>query len=153
MSALEQAWAAEETRPTGSGMSQNELIAEFKRLDAIVKESGAARREIGMALAGIAFEKKGDQNTVHLEGVGGRVKVQFDTETEYDVDQMTVVQDLLGNERFDELFKTKLDFVAKKRELKRFMNTVWPDEKLETAKKVIQDATHTRDKSPYVSVE
>src|SRR5689334_10366680 len=116
MSQLETAWAAEEIRPVESGMSQDELIAEFHRLDALVKDFGKQRREIGMALAGIAYGNRNTQNTVHLEGVGGRkVKVEFGSETEYDAELMKDVMNLLGGDRFDSLFKTKLEFIAKKR--------------------------------------
>src|SRR5688572_24742298 len=153
--AFEQAWTDEEERPTeNSGMSQDDLIAEFHRLDAIVKESGSRRREIGMALAGIAFENRGDQNTVHLKSTGGQgVSVVFGTETEYDQEQMLTAADLLGKDTFDSLFKTKLEFVPKKRELKKFMNTVTSDEATTTAKEIITDAAVTKDKSPYVSCE
>lgn len=153
-SAFEQAWATEERPTEQPSMSRDELIAEFHRLDAIVKESGSRRREIGMQLAGVAFENKRTQNTVHLESTDGqKVKVEFGIDYEYDAEQMMTVAELLGKERFDGLFKTKIEFIPKKRELKNFLNTVSSDERVETAKKVIQDATITKDKSPYVSVE
>src|SRR5262245_14263711 len=57
------------------------------------------------------------------------------------------------SERFDSLFKTKIEFVAKKRELNGFFNTVSSDEATENAKQIIKDATITKDKTPYVSVE
>lgn len=152
-SALEQAWAAEE-RPNEISMSQDDLIAEFHRLDAIVKEQGLRRREIGMQLAGIAYEYKAEQNTVHLVSTGGkRVKVEFGIDTEYETEQMMTAADLLGRDVFDSLFKTKIEFIPKKRELKKFMNTVSSDEKTKTAKQIISDATINKDKTPYVSVE
>lgn len=46
---FDQAWATEE-RPTQTSMSQDELIAEFHRLDALVKDHGSRRAEIGAAL-------------------------------------------------------------------------------------------------------
>lgn len=152
-SALEQAWATEE-RPNEISMSQDELIAEFHKLDALVKEQGARRREIGMQLAGIAFENKAEQNTVHLVSTGGqRIKVEFGIDYEYETEQMMTAADLLGKETFDSLFKTKVEFIPKKRELKKFMNTVASDEATKTAKQIIVDATTAKDKTPYVSVE
>lgn len=134
--------------------SQDELIREFRRLDALVKERGAERREIGLQIAGIAFENKGAQNTVHLESTDGqKVKVEFGSETDYDTELMMDVVNLLGKERFDALFKTKIEFVPKKRELNKFLNTVSAEEKVETAKQIIKDACTTRDKTPYVSCE
>jgi len=146
------AWAKEE-RPAESGMSQDDLIAEFSRLDALVKEHGSRRREIGMALAGIAFENKGTQNTVHLQSSGGqKVDVQFGSETSYVTDEMMEVSKMLGSEQFDQIFETKIEFKAKAKALKMFLNTVFPDEKIETAKQMIVDATIKKDKTPYVSV-
>ena len=151
-SALEQAWAADE-RPNKPSMSQDDLIAEFHRLDALIKEQGAQRREIGMQLAGIAFENKAEQNTVHLVSTGGqRIKVEFGIDYEYETEQMMTASDLLGKETFDSLFKVKVEFVPKKRELKKFMNTVASDEATKTAKQIIADATIAKDKTPYVSV-
>lgn len=149
--AFDEAWA---TESPASGLSQDELITEFHRLDAIVKESGAKRAEIGAALAGIARENKATQNTVHLTSTGGqKLKVQFGSETEYVTEEMMEVSKLLGAEVFDGLFETKIKFVPKKRNLTMFFNTVHPDEATQTAKRMIQDATLTREKSPYVSVE
>ena len=151
-SALEQAWAADE-RPNKPSMSQDDLIAEFHRLDALIKEQGAQRREIGMQLAGIAFDNKAEQNTVHLVSTGGqRIKVEFGIDYEYETEQMMTASDLLGKETFDSLFKVKVEFVPKKRELKKFMNTVASDEATKTAKQIIADATIAKDKTPYVSV-
>jgi hypothetical protein len=153
-SAFDTAWATEEERPTvDHSMSQDELITEFHRLDTLVKEHGSRRREIGMALAGIAHQKKGQQNTVHLQSSEGKkVDVQFGSETQYVTEEMMEVSSMLGLEQFDQLFETKIEFKAKRRELKKFLNTVFPDEKIETAKQMIQDATVTKDKTPYVSV-
>lgn len=154
-SAFDTAWATDEERPAPQpSMSRDELIAEFHRLDAIVKDNGSRRREIGMQLAGIAFENKKTQNTVHLQSTDGRkIKVEFGIDYEYETEQMVTAADLMGKDKFDSLFKTKIEFVPKKRELKTFLNTVSSDERVETAKKIIQDATITKDKSPYVSVE
>lgn len=151
--AFDEAWATEE-RPETPSLSRDELIKEFHRLDGIIKESGSKRREIGMQLAGIAYENKRDQNTVHLASTDGqKVKVEFGIDYEYETEQMMTAADLLGKDTFDSLFKTKVEFVPKKRELKKFMNTVSSDERTETAKRIIADATITKDKTPYVAVE
>lgn len=150
--AFDQAWAADE-RPAQSGMSQDDLIAEFARLDALVKEHGARRREIGAALADIALENKGNQNTVRLESTDGqRIKVEFGIDYEFDNEQMFTAADLLGKDAFDDLFTTSVKFTAKKRNLNGFLNTVPSDERTKTAKQIIQDAMHKKDKTPSVSV-
>lgn len=151
--AFDQAWATEE-RPESLSMSQDELITEFHRLDALVKESGSRRAEIGAALASIAKQNKSTQKTVHLKSTGGqKVKVQISDETEYITEELMEVSKILGAETFDTLFKTKIEFVAQKKNLNMFFNTVHPDEATQTAKQLIKDATITREKNPYVSVE
>jgi hypothetical protein len=151
--AFDRAWADDDERPAQSGMSQDELIAEFRRLDALVKEHGTRRREVGAALVGIASENKGNQNTVKLQSTDGqRVKVEFGTDYEFDNEQMFTAADLLGKEAFDDLFKTEVKFTAKKRNLNGFLNTVPSDERIKTAKQIIQDAMHEKEKTPYVSV-
>lgn len=153
--AFDLAWAEPEERPTDSagGMSQDDLIVEYKRLDALVKEHGIRRKEIGMALAGIAFENKGNQNTVRLESsTGERIKVEFGIDYEFDNEQMFAAAELLGQDRFDELFKTEVKFTAKKRNLNGFLNTVPADERTKTAKEIIESAMQEKPKSPHVSV-
>lgn len=153
--AFDQAWAtSEETETPQMGLSQDELIDEFHRLDALVKEHGKRRAEIGAALASIAKENKSTQNTVHLTSTGGqKVKVQISSETVYVTEELMEVSKILGAELFDTLFKTKIEFTAQKRNLNTFFNTVHPDEAIQTAKQLIKDATVTREKTPYVSVE
>jgi hypothetical protein len=152
--AFDEAWATDEERPNLPSMSRDELIAEFSRLDALVKRHGRERKEIGAALASIALENKGAQNTVHLASTDGqRIRVEFGVDYEYETGQMLTAADLLGKEQFDSLFKTRVEFIAKKRELKMFLNTVSSDERIESAKRIIKDATIPKEKAPYVSVE
>lgn len=153
-SAFDTAWATEERPTEAAGLSQDELIEEFHRLDAVVKESGRRRAEVGAAIAAIARDNKGTQNTVHLTSTGGqKLKVQFGSDTEYIAGEMVEVSKILGAETFDTLFKTKIEFTAQKRNLNTFFNTVHPDESIQTAKQMIKDAAVTKEKTPYVSVE
>lgn len=153
--AFDKAWAtSEETESPQLGLSQDDLIKEFHRVDAIVKKEGRRRAEIGAAIASIARENKDTQNTVHLTSTGGqKLKVQFGNETEYITEELMEVSGILGAEVFDTLFKTKIEFTAQKRNLNTFFNTVHPDEAIQTAKQMIKDATITKEKSPYVSIE
>jgi hypothetical protein len=140
--------------PASSGMSQDELISRFAALDKLVKSASGERKDIGLQLAGLAWEEKLDQNTVHLTSTDGqRVKVVFGDETVYDVEMLRDVHNLLGTERFDELFTTEIKFTPKKRNLKMFLNTVASDEQVKTAKQIIQDATMVKPNTPWVSVE
>lgn len=152
--AFDAAWATDEERPESPSMSQDELIAEFHRLDALVKEFGSERRNIGAQLSMLAQGHKKEQNTVHLQSTGGqKIKVEFGIDYDYETEQMITAADLLGKDAFDSLFKTRIEFVPKKRELKKFMNTVSSDERTESAKQIINDATIEKPKTPYVSVE
>lgn len=148
--AFEEAWAEPDDRPA---MSQDELIAEFVRLDALVKRHGRRRKEIGAALSDIAVENKGAQNTVRLQSTDGqRIRVEFGFDYEFDNDQMFTAADLLGKDVFDSLFNTTVTFTAKKRSLNGFLSTVPSDERTKSAKQIIQDAMHKKEKTPYVSV-
>lgn len=145
---------AEPPPQVDSSMSTDDLIAAFVRLDALYKETAASRADVGLQLAGKAFEQRDNQNTVHLSSSrGSRVKVEFGSEYEYDNAQMFTVAELLGKEQFDQLFDTRIIFKAKKRALNMFVNTIHPDEALNTGKQVIKDATTVKPKHPYVSVE
>src|SRR5688572_23065351 len=152
--AFEQAWADQEERPTETlGMSQDDLIAEFIKVVDLAKEYGARRRDLGAALTAIALENKGAQSTVRLESTSGqRLKIEFGFDYEFDAAQMFTAADLLGKDRFDDLFKTEITFTAKKRNLNAFLNTVPSDETTRTAKQIIQDAMHKKEKTPYVSI-
>ncbi len=129
------------------------LIHEFARLDSELREGYSRKRQIVSDLAGLAWEQRGSQNTVHLSAHDGMtIKVEFKSDTSYDAEQMRVVADLLGNQ-FDDLFKTKIEFVPQKRNLTKFLNTVSTEEKIQTAKELIQEATTTKQMSPYITVE
>jgi uncharacterized Zn finger protein len=147
--AFDEAWATDD-RP---GYSQDELIQEFARLDALVKETAKQRKEISARLTEIALENKKNQNTVRLASTDGQqIKVEFGIDYEFENDQMFTAAELLGKDAFDELFKTEVKFTAKKRNLNGFLNTVPSDERTRTAKQIIQDAMHEKDKTPYVSM-
>lgn len=136
------------------GETLDDLIAEFVRLDADCKELNTRRKEVAAEIAGIAFENKGDQNTVHLQSTAGQqIKTEFRYKTEWDNEQLFTVKNLVGADVFDSLFTPKLEFTAKRRDLKKFLNTVSSSEAIETAKGIIKDAQIETQQTPYVSVE
>lgn len=91
----------------------NDLIAEFVRLDADCKELNTRRKEVAAEIAGIAWENRGDQNTVHLQSTAGqKIKTEFRYKTEWDNEQLFAVKSLVGVEVFDSLFTPKLEFTA-----------------------------------------
>lgn len=135
------------------GRSQDELISEFVKVDTAVRELQSQKRELAMALAGLAFEHRGEQNTVRVQSSDGTcVKVEFGVEFEYDNAQMFTAAELLGK-AFEDLFETKIEFKPKKRSLKLFMNTVPSSEKERTAQDIIRSATTVKAKTPYVAID
>jgi hypothetical protein len=133
----------------------DELIDEFKRTDAIYRESTSRRRELQTALAGLASGQRNLQtsNTVYLKSTKNeRVKVEFKSVRQYETALMFDVNELLGKEVFDKLFRTKVEFAAQAANLKSFMKTVDADERIETAKQIIRQAETEVEQSPYVTV-
>lgn len=135
-------------------MSQDELIQRFRCLDEQIKRLADERRGIQSQLAALAFDERNGQNTVHLTSTDGhKVKVVFGDDVTYDEELLKDVRNLLGDERFKELFSEKVEYVPAKRPLKMFMNTVAPDERTRSAKEILQQAQISKPKTPYVSVE
>jgi len=137
-------------------MNENldELIAEFAGLCERISELTQRKRAIADKLAEMAFANRAGGTTVRLTStMGTRIKVQFRTKVEYDTDHLMTVANLLGSERFEALFKTKLEFTPQKRSLNDFLSTVTSDETTETAKLMIRDAAIETQQSPYVSIE
>lgn len=132
-------------------LSQDELIAEFVRLASRIREDNSRKAEIAAALASIAAINRRQIKTVHLVSTTGqKVDVVFGTETEYATKELMEVSNMLGPKKFDELFETSISFKAKKQALNVFLNTGFADERLETAKQMILEATIECDKQPYV---
>lgn len=137
-------------------LSDDDVIAEYIKLDRRVKEAASDRSWYASALAQKASEERqGPQKTVHLENSkrDQKVKVEFGTEWKVlDEGQMPTIRELLGNQRFDELFAIK--YVPRVRELKAFLNTGSSDERVKTAKAIVLDAVKEVDKlTPTLSVE
>src|SRR5688572_3257441 len=121
----------EETSKGPDSLSDDEVIAEYIKLDKRVKETASTRSWYASALAQKAMEERhGPQKTVHLENSARnqKVKVEFGTEWKIlDEGQMPTIRELLGNQRFEELFAIR--YVPRVRELKAFLNTGSTDER------------------------
>lgn len=142
----------EDQRPEPiTGLSRDDHITQFLSLDAQIKELSYRRREHASALTQAAFEEKNGQKTVHLQANdGSRVAVEFKTDWECDPEVETA-KELLGAERFNELFKTT--YTPKLRNLKSFLSTGFTDERRQTAKQIIKDSVREVDRTPYVMAE
>ena len=144
----------EEPQPSKgfTGLSRDERIKEFLRLDAQIKELSYERRGHASALIEAAAEERNGQKTVHLQGSNGaRVAVEFKSAWECNTEEVEVAKELLQDQQFNSLFKTT--YTPRVRELKKFMNTVYSDEAWEVAKQIIKEHVKEVDASPYVCAE
>jgi hypothetical protein len=144
----------EEIAPDTSGMSLDQMIREYVRLDAKIKEVASERSAYQGPLIENASAIRDGQNTVHLASADDskRLKVEFKSELAIlDQQEIECVKELLGDEKFAELFTTT--YKPKAKPLKTFLNTKSADERTETAKTIIREFVKTVSKSPYLSVE
>lgn len=141
------------TPAAASGMSADEVIREFIRLDTQIKDLAYQRSEYSSALTQKAAEIRNGQKSVHLETSDRKAKVKVEFRTGQVCDQMELecAKELLGDERFAEIFK--VEYTPKLLKLKTFLNTVSADERVETARGIIKAAVVEIEKSPYVSTE
>lgn len=146
----------EESAPlTSHGMSLDEAIREYIKLDQRVKETAADRQWPASIIAQAATgERNGDQKTVHMETANQeqKVKVEFKSDMKViDASEMETVRQLLGDDRFFELFK--IEYTPKARALKSFLNTGSTSEAVQTAKEIVKASVKDIEKNPTLSVE
>lgn len=144
----------EESPPQSvGGMSQDEIIREFIRLDTQIKDLAYQRQGVQSALIQAATEIRNGQNTVHLETVDrkGKLKVEFKKGHVCDQMEIECAKELLGDERFNEIFKT--EYTPRLLKFKTFLNTASADERVETARGIIKAAVVEVEKTPWCSVE
>jgi len=143
----------QEPPPSLSGMSADEIIKEFIRLDAQIKDLAYKRSEFSTALTQAAVEVRNGQSTVHMETSDrqSKVKVEFKKGWECDQTEIECARELLKDERFNEIFKT--EYSPKVAKLRTFLNTKSSDEAVEVARQIIKEAVREVEKSAYCSVE
>lgn len=139
---------------SSAGMSIEDAIREFVRLDNQIKETAADRQWPASIIAQAAFEERNNQKTVHMETADRKVKVKVEFGSDLKVTddaEMETVRQLLGEERFKELFQIK--YTPRAKNVKLFLNTGSTSEAVKTAKEIIKEAVKDVEKQPYVSVE
>lgn len=135
-----------------TGLSRDEHIARFLRLDAQIKELSYERRAHATALIEKATEERRSQKTVHLQAHSGeRVQVEFKTDWECDSVELETAKELLKDEKFNELFKTT--YTPRLKAFKMFLNTGFSEEAWNVAKEIINEHCKEVDKQPYVSTD
>lgn len=136
-----------------SGMSDDQIIREFIRLDQAIKDLAYQRSEFSGALAQKAIDVRNGQSTVHMETSdrSNKVKVEFRKGWECDHLEIECARELLMDERFREIFN--ITYTPKVAKLRTFLNTKSSDERVEMARQTILNAVKEVEKSPYVSTE
>lgn len=134
------------------GMSLDEAVSEFIRIEQRRQELNQERDEVLSVLLPEAFETRGQQNTVRLaDHLGQTLKVEFKTAYKCDTNLLNVARELVGDDQFEKLFKT--EYAPRLRDLKIFLATKSSDERIETAKEEIRKGCQQVERSPYISVE
>jgi|SRR5215831_1661061 len=130
----------------------DQAIGEFIRLDERRQE---ITREIENVLAFLipeAMEIRGKQNTVRLsDHAGHTLKVEFKSAYKCDTNLLNVARELLGDDRFEDLFKT--EYSPRLRELRKFLSSKSADERIETAKEEIVKGCAEIHRAPSVTIE
>src|SRR5215211_5297731 len=149
---------AEEQRPEGQspiapGMSLEEAISEFIRIDSRYSELSAEKKRALEVLLPAAFEVRGQSNTTRLTSSNqkSQLKVEFGINYKCEVEKLNTVKDLLGDDVFESLFK--VEYAPKLKTLKPFLASRSTDERIESAKQIIREAVTTTPKSPQVTIE
>lgn len=140
------------TEPS-TGMSLEDAIHEFIRIDKRYQELALEKRRALDVLLPAAFEVRGQSNTARLSSSdqSSQLKVEFGVNYKCEADRLNTVKDLVGDDVFESLFKT--EYSPRLRALKPFLATKSTDERIETAKTVIREAVTTTEKSPQITIE
>lgn len=134
------------------GMSLDDAITEVVEIDALYAELKERKKRALDVILPEAYDTRGAQNTVHLANhAGNKLKVEFKLVQKCDVNLLNTARELLGDDKFEGLFKT--EYSPRLRDLKMFMSTKTTDERIETAKGIISEGWKQVEMSPYVSVE
>lgn len=136
-----------------TSMSLEEAIHEFVKIQERYAELAEEKKRILSILLPAAMEVRGQTSTTRLASSDRQtqLKVEFKTAFKCDADRLNTVKDLLGDDFFEEMFKT--DYRPKLRTLKPFLASKSTDERLETAKTIIREAVTEADLSPQITVE
>lgn len=136
-------------------MSPDQAIREYIRQDQIIKDAAYERNAAKSVICQEAeANRNGTLKTVHVETADQKqkVKVEFGSDWKVlDQSQMETVKELLGESRFNEIFK--VEYSPRVRALQSFLNTSSGDEKYRTAKAIVQELVKEVPKTPSVTVE
>lgn len=134
-------------------MSLEDAIHEYVKIQSRYSELAEEKRRVMSVLVPAAFEVRGQSNTTRLDSADGKtqLKVEFKNAYKCDVDRLNTARELLGDDRFEDLFKT--EYKPKMRGLKPFLASKSTDERIETAKTIIRESITENDLSPQITIE
>lgn len=135
-------------------MSLEEAIREYVRIQNRYAELGEEKRKVMEVLEPAAREAKSDgSKTARVANHDQTVvlKAEFGASITCDVNLLNEVKEMLGDDRFESLFKC--EYAPKQKNLKPFLATKTTDERMETAKLLIFQAIDIKPTPPRFSVE
>jgi len=135
------------------GMSLEQAIVEFVRIQDRYAELAEEKKRILEVLIPAANEAKGQTKTARLSNHNRSVvlKADFSSNVTCNTDALNQVKEIVGDDVFDDLFKT--EYTPKLKTLKPFMAERSTDERIETAKLEIAKAIKTSPTPPRFTVE
>lgn len=137
------------------GMSPDQAIREYIRQDKVIKDAAYERNAAkSIIIAEAEASRNGALKTAHVETADQkqRLKVEFGTEYKItDPAQMETVKELLGETRFNEIFK--VEYAPKSRAFQSFLNTSSGDERFRAAREIVKEIVKEQPKTPSVTVE
>lgn len=142
------------TAPPERGISLEEAIQQFVKIQERYTELGEQKKQFLEVLIMAAQEaRQPGSKTARLANYDQSIvlKAEFGEYVKCDVDALNVVKEMLGDDVFEELFKT--EYKPKMRFYKPFMATKSTDERIETAKEEIRKAVTSSPESPRFTVE
>jgi hypothetical protein len=140
--------------PETRGMSLEDAIHEFVRIQNRYAELAFEKSRVMAILVPAAQGAKVEKsNTCRLANHNSSVvlKAEFGSNITCDTDALNEVKEMLGDDVFDDLFKT--EYSPKQRSLKPFLSTKTTDERIETAKGKIALALKISPTPPRITVE
>lgn len=139
--------------PPSRGLSLEDAIKEFVRIQDRYEELAEEKKRVLEILIPEATGAKGDTKTVRLANHDRSqiLKAEFGANITCDTDLLNQVKEMLGDDVFEELFKT--EYAPRLKALKPFLATKSTDERIETAKGIIAQAIKVSPTPPRISVE
>lgn len=138
---------------TPRSMSLEDALNEFIRIQNRYSELAEEKKRVLEVLIPAAIEARGETKTARLANHNGSIviKAEFKSNATCDVNGLNVVRELIGDDKFERLFKT--EYKPMLRELKPFLSTKTTDETIETAKELIGQAIKNSPASPQFTIE